>query len=191
MSLITILTIAVGLSMDAFAVTITNSMTYRDMKVRTGIITSLSFGIAQGIMPVLGWLAGQAFLDIISRYDHIIALVLLAFIGINMIVEAIKDMKNKEKSDNDKIKTPTVKVIILQAVATSIDALAVGISFAALKLNIIVASSVIAAVTFIICMAGVFLGKKIGALLKGKAEMFGGIVLVLIGIKIFVEHMWF
>lgn len=191
MSLLSLLSIAVALAMDAFAVTITNSMTYNSAKLRYGVISSLSFGLAQGIMPLIGWLAGQMFLDIISKYDHYIALILLSIIGIHMIVEAVKELKEGGDTISHKKSHPTFRVIFLQAIATSIDALAVGVSFAALKINIVIASSIIAVITFIICVLGIFIGKKIGELLKGKAEIFGGIVLILIGVKTFVEHMWF
>lgn len=190
MSLLSLLSIAVALAMDAFAVTITNSMTYSSAQLRYGIITSLSFGLAQGIMPLIGWLAGQMFLDIISKYDHYIALILLSIIGIHMIVEAVKELKEDGDVTSHKKSHPTFRVIFLQAIATSIDALAVGVSFAALKINIVFASCTIALITFIICVLGIFIGKKIGELLKGKAEIFGGIVLILIGVKTFVEHMW-
>ena len=191
MTLLSLFSIAVGLAMDAFAVTITNSMSYKKSVVRFGIISAFAFGLAQGIMPIIGWLAGQMFLSVISRYDHYIALILLSIIGVHMIIEAVKELKEGDIEITNKKTTTSFKIIFLQAIATSIDALAVGISFAALQINIVFASIIIAVVTFIICVVGIFIGKKIGELLKGKAEVFGGIVLILIGIKTFVEHMWF
>ena len=189
MELFTLLLIALGLSMDAFAVSVSNSLYYKNFTKKQAILSSLTFGIFQGVMPTLGFFAGTLFLDIISNIDHWLALILLGYIGLNMIFDAIKEMKDGElvpKSTN----TYDFKTLMLQGLATSIDALAVGISFAALNINITVAASFICAITFICCLIGVLIGKKFGHLLQEKAKIFGGVILVLIGLKIFVEHIF-
>ncbi len=172
--------------MDAFAVSITNGLCIKDISKRQTLQVGLAFGLAQGIMPILGYLAGQTFSKAISSLDHWIALILLGAIGGKMILEAVKEMKEPESCPVGGILT--TKMLILQAIATSIDALAVGVSFAVMNVNIWVASSFIACTTFLFGVAGVIIGKKSGFFLKSKAELAGGAILVLIGVKIFIEH---
>lgn len=188
---ITIFFISLGLAMDAFAVSVTNGMCMVNMNKKNAFLQSFSFGIFQGIMPLIGFLSGIAFTSYVQNIDHWIALVLLSFIGIKMIIEAIKEIKNPDSCNciNNRI---TRKMILLQSVATSIDALAVGITFAVVFDNVfsvIYSSLTIALITFLFCMFGVLAGKKFGNLLKEKAQIFGGVVLVLIGLKIFIEDM--
>ena len=171
MDSITLFVLALGLSMDAFAVSISNSMCFSGLRRNEAALTSLSFGVFQGLMPVAGYFAGRAFADVVSAFDHWIAFALLGFIGGKMIWDAVKELRAPE------------------AFATSIDALAVGVSFAALDVNIAAAASFIACVTFVCCLAGHLLGKKFGSWLGGKAEIFGGVILVCIGAKILVEHL--
>ena len=189
MGVITIILISIGLAMDAFAVSISNGMCFKEFKRKDAFATALTFGLFQGIMPVLGYLVGSAFLDTISFLDHWIALFLLGAIGINMISEGIKAYKNP----NESCKTTafSIKLLLVQGVATSIDALAVGISFAVTKTNIGIAALSIGVITFCCCLLGTFLGKRFDKLFKDKAEIFGGCILILIGLKIFIEHMFF
>ena len=188
MEFFTLFLIALGLSMDAFAVSISNGLFYKNFKKSHMFLSSLTFGIFQGIMPVIGFFAGNMFFDLISSYDHWIAFILLSFIGTNMIIDAIKELKIERKNDLFK-KDYSFKSMLLQGIATSVDALAVGISFAALKINILIASANICLVTFIVCLIGNYVGKKFGHLLEEKAKIFGGAILILIGLKILIEHM--
>ncbi len=192
MGIITVLSTAFGLSMDAFAVSTSNAMTYKNLTRKKALFTSLMFGVFQGLMPLLGFLVGTLFCDYIKKFDHWIAFLVLGFIGGKMIFDAIKELKNPEtvKIENNL----SVKMIILQAFATSIDAMAVGIGFAALGasemfVNIYVTCLIICAVTFLCCVVAHLIGKKAGELLKEKAEILGGVILVLIGAKILIEHL--
>ncbi len=188
MDLLTLFLIAVGLSMDAFAVSVSDGMCYPGMPKSRAIAIAGAFGLFQGIMPVAGYFAGSAFADLISGFDHWIALILLAVIGGNMIREAIQDIRNPEEQV---CRVFTWKLLLAQAMATSIDALAVGISFAMLSANIYWAAGFIAVVTFTLSLIGVVAGKRFGGLLRQKAEIAGGIILILIGLKIFIEHTFF
>lgn len=181
-----LLVLAVGLSMDAFAVSVTNGMCYRIPLLKNALYSGLAFGILQGLMPLLGYYAGQSFLHMIERYDHWIALVLLCYIGIKMIAEAVKESKDSAKAFIEK--EFSFKVLGIQAVATSIDALAVGISLGVMKAGLFLSVGIIAATTFIICFAGVIIGKKSGRFLREKAEVLGGVILILIGLNIFLSH---
>ena len=188
MGLTTVLILAIGLAMDAFAVSISNALCYRNMNRKWAFLTAGAFGLFQGMMPVIGWIAGVAFAKYIESIDHYVALLLLGFIGIKMIVEAIRELRHPEACDTTK--QLNLKLLGVQAVATSIDALAVGISFAAIHggLNIFASAGIICGVTFLCSLVGVMIGKKFGGLLGQKAEIFGGLILVLIGVKIFFEH---
>lgn len=187
MGTFTLLLIALGLSMDAFAVSVSNGLCFKNFKQSHAIISSLTFGIFQGLMPAIGFFAGTLFFDTISKLDHWIALILLGYIGFNMIIDAIKELKSKNLQSNEPQDYNT-KTLFLQAIATSIDALAVGISFAALKINILTAATFICVITFICCLLGSLIGQKFGHLLQEKAKIFGGIILIFIGLKIFIEH---
>ena len=183
MSLIELFIIAVGLSMDAFAVSICKGLSMQRMSWKNAVIVGLYFGGFQAGMPLFGYILGSQFKEAITSIDHWIAFILLGIIGFNMIRESL----NKEEECVDCSVAPGN--MILLAIATSIDALAVGVSFAALDVNIAAAASFIACVTFVCCLAGHLLGKKFGSWLGGKAEIFGGVILVCIGAKILVEHL--
>lgn len=186
MGYFTLFFIALGLAMDAFAVSVSNGICYKKAGFKEAFNTALTFGVFQALMPLIGYFAGKTVSDAVAFLDHWIALVLLCFIGGTMIVGAIKEMKNPEK-ENCKTYC-TVKDLLIQGVATSIDAFAVGISFAVIDTNIFAAVGFIGTVTFICCMLGVPVGKRFGFFMKDKAEILGGCILVIIGIKIFVEH---
>ena len=185
MSLPELFILAVGLSMDAMAVAICKGLSVPGLRLRHAIITGLYFGGFQALMPVLGWLLGRQFEALIKNVDHWIAFVLLALIGANMIREAVK---NEEENLNDSF---SPKTMLPLAVATSIDALAVGVTFAFLDVMIVPAVSIIGVTTFIFSAAGVKIGNVFGAKYKSKAELVGGIVLVAMGIKILIEHLFF
>lgn len=189
MNFTTILFIAIGLSMDAFAVSVTNGIMLKHVKPKDALKISGAFGIFQGLMPLIGWAVGISFEKYITSVDHWIALILLGFIGGKMIYETLQPEETEECSDEEcRRKVLDNKTILLLAIATSIDALAVGVSFAFLKVNIAESIIVIGVTTFVLCFIGVFIGKKCGELLKRYAELFGGIILILIGLKIFIEH---
>ncbi len=175
--------LAVGLSMDALAVSICKGLSIRSLKLHHTFIVGAWFGAFQALMPAIGYLLGSAFADMIVAVDHWIAFVLLAFIGGNMIRESLS--RDEEGYD------PSLSVLsmLLLAVATSIDALAVGITFAFLRVDIIPAVTLIGVCTFLISAVGVKIGNVFGERYKSKAELFGGVVLVLIGLKILLEHL--
>ena len=185
--------IALILSMDAFAVSITKGMTIKNLKKSTALKMALAFGVFQGAMPLLGWALGISFESYIKSIDHWIAFILLGFIGFNMIKGFFDDRKEENASELEFSATTDVddlsnKEIIMLAVATSIDALAVGISFAFLNVSIIPAASIICIITFLVCVVGVFVGNKVGDIFNGYAELVGGVILILIGFNIFNEH---
>lgn len=183
MSIIEILLIGIGLSMDAFAVSICKGLSVGKMKLRHALIAGLYFGGFQALMPTIGYLLGSQFESLIASVDHWIAFVLLALIGANMIREALGD------GEDDKNSSFSFRVMIPLAVATSIDALAVGITFAFLGVSIVTAAVLIGCTTFIISAAGVKIGNVFGTKYKKKAEITGGIILILLGIKILFEHL--
>ncbi len=185
MSYLELFAIAVGLSMDAFAVSICKGLSVRRLRPRHNIICGLYFGGFQALMPVFGWLLGRQFESLIKSVDHWIAFALLVLIGANMIREAVK---NEEENLNDSF---SPKTMLPLAVATSIDALAVGVTFAFLDVEIVPAVSMIGATTFILSAIGVKIGNVFGAKYKSKAELVGGIVLIAMGIKILIEHLFF
>lgn len=183
MDLLTLLTLAVGLAMDAFAVSICKGLAMREKVLKKGIIVGLWFGGFQALMPTIGFLLGTQFKDQITSIDHWIAFVLLGLIGINMVKEALS---NDEEQADDSI---AVKEMFMLAVATSIDALAVGITFAFLNVHIVSTASMIGVCTFLISFAGVKIGNIFGTKYKSKAELAGGIILILLGFKILFEHL--
>jgi putative Mn2+ efflux pump MntP len=187
MGSITLFLTSLGLSMDACAVSISNGMCYDNIHKKQIISTALAFGFFQAFMPLIGYFIGSSFSDAISYMDHWITLILLGFIGGKMVIEAIKELKYPEVCSTS-CKNLTPKTLLLQAVATSIDALAVGIGFAVIKVEIISAAISIGIITFINSIIGSNLGKKFGELFKQKAEILGGLILIGIGIKIFIEH---
>ena len=175
--------IAVGLSMDAFAVSICKGLSVHRCTIRHMLICGLYFGIFQGGMPLIGYIFGSQFESLVTAVAPYIAFILLAFIGMNMIRES-RDTEDEHVNDDF-----SVKAMIPLAVATSIDALAVGVSFAFLQVNIIPAVLFIGVITCICCLAGVKIGSIFGSRYKSSAELFGGVVLVLMGIKILTEHL--
>lgn len=183
MGIIELVVLSIGLAMDAFAVSICKGLSMPRMKWKNAIIIGLYFGYFQALMPALGYLLGVNFQDRISNIDHWVAFILLAVIGINMIKEAISKDNDVH---NDSIK---FKDMIVLAIATSIDALAIGITFAFLNVNLILAISLIGVITFIISVLGVKIGNIFGDKYEKKAEFAGGIILILLGIKILLEHL--
>ena len=180
MSILELFILAVGLSMDAFAVSVCKGLSLGKIKPKHMCIAGAWFGGFQALMPLSGYFLGSFFADMIEKYDHWVAFVLLAIIGGNMIKESF-DKDEKVDSSMD------VKSMLLLAIATSIDALAVGVTFAFLQVQIVPAVSFIGVITFIFSAVGVKIGSLFGTKYKSKAELFGGIVLVLIGIKILLE----
>ena len=202
MNIVSIIFTAIALAMDAFAVSITKGMTLKSLSKGIAIKIALFFGVFQAAMPLIGWILGIGFQDHIKAIDHWIALILLSILGGKMIYEFYKGRKGEKEEVNDaEIEVSTTlesdkdelsnKELTTLAIATSIDALAVGISFAFLDVNIILSSLIIGVITFIICFIGVIAGKKIGGLFKDYAELIGGIILIIIGINIFNEHTGF
>ena len=178
-----LLLLAVGLSMDAFAVSICKGLAMDRVTLKKACIPGLWFGGFQGAMPLLGWLLGSRFTSYITSVDHWIAFVLLGILGFNMLREA----KNGEAEEADA--SLGFRVMLAMAVATSIDALAVGFTFAFLEVNILPAVSFIALVTFLFSAVGVKIGSLFGTRFKAKAEALGGIILILLGVKILLEHL--
>ena len=185
MGLIELFLIAVGLSMDAFAVSVCKGLAMPKCTFKKAAIVGLWFGGFQALMPAIGYILGAQFQEAIASIDHWIAFVLLALIGGNMIHEALDNDEEEADASLD------VKTMFLLAVATSIDALAIGITFAFLKVNIIPAVCFIGILTFIISFAGVKIGNVFGARYKNKAEIVGGVILILLGLKILLEHLGF
>lgn len=183
MGILEILLIAIGLAMDAFAVSICKGLSMKKMNWKKAIIVAGYFGVFQGLMPIIGYLLGATFESLVSQIDHWIGFILLSFIGINMIKDGIS---SEIDNYNDCV---NFKTMIVLAVATSIDALVVGITFAFLNTNIIMASLIITVITFIICVIGVKIGNKFGNKYEKKAEIAGGAILIIIGIKILLEHL--
>lgn len=177
--------IGIGLAMDAFAVSVTNGMCTKGKRLLGALSCGLVFGLFQGAMPSIGYALGMTFSGIIEKADHWIALALLGFIGVNMIIDSRKG------DSEEKFYNISAGLLFIQGLATSVDALAVGVSFAALGANIVAAAGIIAAITFAISFAGFFIGSKAGDFLCGKAELAGGLILTAIGLKIFAEHMFF
>lgn len=185
MGLIELFLIAVGLSMDAFAVSVCKGLAMPKCTFKKAAIVGLWFGGFQALMPAIGYILGAQFQEAIASIDHWIAFVLLALIGGNMIHESLDNDEEEADASLD------VKTMFLLAVATSIDALAIGITFAFLKVSIIPAVCFIGIVTFIISFAGVKIGNVFGARYKNKAEIVGGVILILLGLKILLEHLGF
>ena len=183
MSLTELFILAVGLAMDAFAVSVCKGLAMARCTVKKSMICGAWFGGFQALMPVLGYFLGAQFKDKITAIDHWISFVLLGFIGINMIRES---MEKEDVCPNPGIDPRTMLPL---AVATSIDALAVGVTFAFLDVNIVAAAAFIGITTFVLSAAGVKVGNVFGSRYKAKAELAGGIILILLGIKILLEHL--
>lgn len=183
MSNITLFIIALGLSMDAFAVSVCKGLAMKKLTLKKAAIVGLWFGGFQGLMPLIGYILGSHFERYITSIDHWIAFILLGLIGISMIKEAL------EKEEECQDESLSFKTMVILAVATSIDALAVGITFAFLKVTILSAVLFIGIITFVLSMAGVKVGNVFGIRYKSKAELAGGIILILMGTKILLEHL--
>ncbi|MBN2297928.1 MAG: manganese efflux pump [Deltaproteobacteria bacterium] len=184
MDIFTIFFIAVGLAMDAFAVSIAGGLTMERLRIRYALRIALFFGAFQAIMPIIGFMAGLTIRDYIMHVDHWIAFGLLAFIGSKMIYESLF------LNDNDKKMDPNdIFLLLVLSVATSIDALAVGLSLSLLKVDILHPAFIIGIVTFILSFLGVFIGRSVGHLFEKRIEVLGGLVLIGIGVKILIEHL--
>lgn len=189
MGIIEVLLLAVGLSMDAFAVSVCKGLSTEKTSVRYMAIAGLWFGGFQMLMPVIGYLLGSAFAGYIMAVDHWIAFILLGLIGLNMIREALSGGGEEDCCKSDSEGNPFgFKSMFIMAVATSIDALAVGITFAFLKVNMAAAIPTIGVTTFLLSAAGIKIGSIFGSRFQSKAELAGGIILVLLGLKILLEH---
>ncbi len=185
MGLVELFLIAVGLAMDAFAVSVCKGLGMRKLNMRVALVLALLFGLFQAGMPVIGWLLGSQFINLIEPVDHWIAFGLLACIGGKMIWDALHE-EDEESGVTDRIEWGE---FLMLAVATSIDALAVGISFAALSVNILQAVAIIGVVTFLLSLVGVGVGYLFGSRFERPAQVVGGIVLILIGLKVLLEHL--
>lgn len=183
MGAIEILLISIGLAMDAFAVSVCKGLAMKKMNWKKATIIGLYFGIFQAVMPVIGYFLGTTFEKFITYVDHWVAFILLVGIGINMVKEAF----NKESENrNDNV---DVKTMLVLSIATSIDALTIGITFACLKIHIVMPVITIGLITFIISAIGVKIGNRFGDKYEKKAEIMGGVILILLGIKILLEHL--
>jgi len=183
MDLPTLLLIALGLAMDAFAVSIGSGVTIKDRRVHHAFKFGLFFGSFQAVMPVLGWLAGMNLRDLVAHVDHWVAFGLLLLIGGKMIYESIKTGGDARENVSF-----SLSVLLVLSVATSIDAFAVGLSFAFLKIAIAAPVMIIGGVTFFLSFIGVLLGSRMGHLFEKRMELFGGLILIAIGLKILFEH---
>ncbi len=195
MDLITLLSISVALSMDAFSVSICKGLATKKFSLKTALLCGLWFGSFQALMPVIGFFLGSQFEHFITNIDHWIAFALLSFIGINMIREAlneneITDVGQQPIADNQGTSTG-FKTMLGLAIATSIDALAVGVTFAFLKVNIWFSVMIIGITTFLFSFVGVKIGNVFGSRYSKTAEIIGGVILILLGLKILVEHLFF
>lgn len=175
--------LAVGLSMDAFAVAVCKGLAMQEAKVKSMLIVGLWFGGFQALMPLIGYLVGVQFSEAIQAVDHWLAFLLLAAIGGNMVKESLS--KDEEPGDA----SLAAKAMVLLALATSIDALAVGVSFAFLNVEILPAVTFIGVTTFCLSAAGVKVGSIFGSRYKSRAELLGGVILILLGVKILLEHL--
>ena len=183
MEIYEILLISIGLAMDAFAVSICKGLSMKKMNWKNAVIIALYFGVFQALMPFIGYFLGMTFESIVTTFDHWVAFALLTLIGGGMIKESFDDEDEKK---NDRV---DFKTMVVLAIATSIDALAVGITFAFFDVNIVLAVSIIGIITFIISVLGVKIGNRFGDKYQNKAQLMGGIILVLLGFKILLEHL--
>lgn len=183
MNFFTLLLLSIGLSFDTFAVSVSSGLLKKEIIFTQAVRIAFFFAFFQAAMPVIGWLGGISIKGIIEPFDHWIAFSLLVLIGLRMIIESFKDKEEKTLNPTD------IKFIIGMAIATSIDALVVGVSFAIVEVNIILALFLIGSVTFLASMLGILCGKKSGAKLGKRMEVLGGLILIGIGVKILVEHM--
>lgn len=185
MGLIELFMVAIGLSMDAFAVSLCKGLNMKRLNYRHALIIAVFFGGFQAVMPLLGWLLGRQFEQYITSFDHWIAFFLLAFIGGKMLKEAFTG-GDESPECNDQL---DIKELVVLAIATSIDALAAGITFAFLQVSILPSITLIGFITLILSAVGVVVGNRFGVKYKSKAEIVGGFVLIFIGVKILLEHL--
>jgi manganese efflux pump family protein len=183
MELLSVITIAVGLAMDTFAVSIVTGAAYKQLHIRHALRMAGFFGGFQAFMPVVGYLAGLTVRQYVSNYDHWIAFGILAAVGFKMIYESFKIQEEKNTPDPS-----SLMVVLVLAVATSIDALAVGVTISLITNAIALAVIIIGAVTFVMSFAGVYIGKRFGHFFEGGIEIVGGLVLIALGIKIVIQH---
>jgi putative Mn2+ efflux pump MntP len=186
MSPVTLLLLALGVSADAFAVALAKGLQSRGRRLRDALVLATAFGMAQAVMPLLGWLLGSTFADLIAPFDHWIVFGLLAVVGGRMIWEAVT---GGDDADDQADRTLPIGSVLVLAVATSIDALAVGISLAFLDVSVWVAVLVIGVTTFLLSFAAVFLGARIGTRFQQPAEIVGGVVLIVLGAHTVAEHL--
>lgn len=184
MVFIPILFIAIGLAMDSFSVSIAGGMKDKNPHLKSAIKVAFFFGSFQAVMPLFGWYIGVAMKNIVSTLDHWTAFGLLSFIGLKMIYESFKDAKDKKK-----INLLNNKNLLILSIATSIDALIIGITLGLIKVPLLISVLVIGVVTYIICLIGFLLGKRIGTLFGGRISILGGIILIVIGFKILISHL--
>jgi len=186
MNILTIIIIAIGLAMDAFAVSVATGATYKKQGSNHAFRMAFAFGGFQAIMPVVGWLAGLTLREFIRDYDHWVAFILLAFIGGKMIYESFKIKRAQQQAD-----TLSAAMLLVLALATSIDALAVGITFSLLLASsLVMAVIIIGAITFVFSYAGFYIGKFFGYFFETGIEALGGLILIGIGVKILLEHLF-
>lgn len=185
MDVLVLIGIAVGLSMDALAVSVANGIMIKQLQVRHALRIAFSFGFFQAIMPLIGWAAGITFSGYIKGIDHWVAFALLVLVGCRMIWESVTSLK-KDEAVRNCLHFPTLLIL---SIATSIDALAVGVSFAFLDITIWFPILLIGIITFVICFLGVILGNKLGSIFGNKLGIIGGLVLIGIGLKILLEHL--
>ena len=185
MGILELILIAIGLSMDAFAVAVCKGLKMYKLQYKQLICIAVFFGGFQALMPLIGWFVGKQFESYISAFDHWIAFALLVFIGGKMLLEAL----SPREEETDKKECLNLKELTILAFATSIDALAVGITFAIIEVSIVSAISIIGIITLFLCAIGVFVGHRFGKIFGNKAEILGGSILILIGLKILLEHL--
>jgi putative Mn2+ efflux pump MntP len=180
---VTTILIAFGLAMDSFSVSITNGLTRKFVKVTDALKIGLFFGFFQAIMPVFGWLAGENVIEFIAGFDHWIAFGLLSLIGCRMMYESIK------KDAKKVIGSLSLGILLMLSIATSIDALAVGLSLSFSKVSIVAPAIATGLITFSLSFLGMYLGSRFGRFLKNKIEVLGGMILIIIGLNILIEHL--
>jgi len=184
--ILTVIFVALGLSMDAFAVSITSGLLIEGLKIRHAAKIALFFGGFQALMPVLGWIGGAGFRKYISHFDHWVAFGLLAIVGARMVYEGFKPNKGEGARQFDPL---NFRVLLVLAIATSIDALAVGFGLSLIDVPILRPAFTIGLITFTTSFAGVYIGDRIGHLFERKIEVLGGLILIGIGVKILIEHL--
>lgn len=178
MTIIEIIILGIGLAMDAASVTVANSLVYTNLRKRDYALMPISFGIFQGLMPILGYYLGNVFASFITKYSGIVIFAILGFIGAKMIYDAFKPGEDEVKEERF-----SLGILGLQSIATSIDAFAIGVGFVAMRVNVYSSSLIIALTTALVCIGAIFVGKKAGNIFEDKAQVIGGLVLIAIGIK--------